>query len=189
MEQTLTIPTLLTLARLAIAPWIGLAIVDHAWGLACGLFLIAAITDALDGFVARWLRQESWLGTCLDPIADKVLVLTCYGALMIASPWHTIPSWFVSLIVLKDSLLIIGALGGGMIQSAFVIRPSIFGKIAMIMQSMFVFWILFCSLMHWYLPGIGNMLFILVMMTSSIAFAHYSTSALRGWLLWLFVRD
>ena len=188
MADNITIPTLLTLSRLALAPWIGLAIIDHAWGLACFLFVIAAITDALDGALARWWQQESVLGACLDPIADKLLILTCYGSLMIADPFHAIPSWFVYTILFKDILLVIGALGGGMARSAFVIRPNLLGKVAMAMQIIFVFWILVCAFMHWFFPFVGNGLFMVVVGTSISAFMHYATTALRGWLLWV-VRD
>jgi cardiolipin synthase (CMP-forming) len=188
MESTFTVPNLLTLARLASAPWIGLAITDHAWGLACVLFLCAALTDALDGMLARAWQQESWLGACLDPLADKALILTCYGALMIAAPMGTLPSWFVFTILFKDLALIIGACGSGIVQSTFVVRPLLLGKIVMVMQTLFVFWILLCGLFHWSLPMITNAILSIVIITSVLAFSQYVLLALRGWLIW-FVRD
>lgn len=184
MERTLTVPTLLTLGRLAVAPWIGLAIVDHAWGLACILFIIAALTDAVDGTLARWLQQESWFGACLDPIADKVLMITCYAALATAAPIKVIPGWFVSIIFFKDVLLVAGTLSSGVIT----VRPSVFGKIAMGIQTIFVAWTLICAWMHWLFPELGALLFSAVLGSSIFAFAHYTMFALRGWLVW-FVRD
>jgi cardiolipin synthase len=188
MERTLTIPTLLTLVRLALAPWIGLAIIDHAWGLACALFLLAAITDALDGFLARKLRQESWMGACLDPVADKVLILTCYAALATASPLKLIPRWFVCAILFKDIVIMLGAIGSGIVHSAIAIRPTVFGKLAMIFQTIFVAWMLMCSWAHLFFLEFGTLLFSTVVGTSVFAFVHYSVLALRGWGIW-FVRD
>jgi cardiolipin synthase len=82
-----TAPNLLTLFRIAVTPFLVMAILEQRFLLALALFMMAATTDAMDGLVARWLRQRSRIGQYLDPIADKLLlsslflVLTYVGVL------------------------------------------------------------------------------------------------------------
>jgi cardiolipin synthase len=80
-------PNVLTLLRICLAPFLVIVVIERHFVLAFALFLIAAFTDAIDGLLARWLRQRTLLGQYLDPIADKLmlsslfLVLTRMGIL------------------------------------------------------------------------------------------------------------
>jgi cardiolipin synthase len=80
-------PNLLTLLRICLAPFLVIAVIERRFALAFALFLVAALTDAMDGLLARWLRQRTLLGQYLDPVADKLmlsslfLVLTRMGIL------------------------------------------------------------------------------------------------------------
>jgi cardiolipin synthase len=71
-------PNLLTLLRICLAPYLVLAVVQRRFELALGLFIVAACTDAMDGLLARWLRQRTWIGQYLDPIADKLLLSSLF---------------------------------------------------------------------------------------------------------------
>jgi cardiolipin synthase len=71
-------PNLLTLLRIFLAPILVMAVVDRRFALAFALFLVAACTDAMDGLLARWLRQRTMLGQYLDPLADKLLLSSLY---------------------------------------------------------------------------------------------------------------
>ncbi len=71
LRQFRAAPNLLTLARLFIIPFLVLAVLDGHNALAFGLFLLAGVSDGLDGLLARWLKQQTVLGLYLDPIADK----------------------------------------------------------------------------------------------------------------------
>jgi cardiolipin synthase len=71
-------PNLLTLLRIVLAPFLVMAVVERRFALAFGLFLVAACTDAMDGLLARWLRQRTMLGQYLDPIADKLLLSSLF---------------------------------------------------------------------------------------------------------------
>ena len=73
-STTITVATYFTLVRIACVPFIFLSIMNHAWIALTALFIIASITDVLDGFIARSFDQVSWLGTVLDPLADKLLL-------------------------------------------------------------------------------------------------------------------
>ena len=77
-----TAPNLLTLLRICIAPFLVVAVLQASYGLAFGLFAAAGLTDALDGALARILKQRSMLGQYLDPVADKLLLSTLFLVLM-----------------------------------------------------------------------------------------------------------
>src|SRR4051794_36782171 len=71
-------PNLLTLMRICLASFLVSAILDNRFGLSFGLFVAAGLTDALDGALARWLKQRTILGQYLDPVADKLLLSTLF---------------------------------------------------------------------------------------------------------------
>jgi cardiolipin synthase len=71
-------PNLLTFLRLCIVPFLVLAVLDHRFEMAFYLFVLAGVTDALDGLLARWLHQRTMLGQYLDPVVDKLLLSTLF---------------------------------------------------------------------------------------------------------------
>jgi cardiolipin synthase (CMP-forming) len=71
-------PNLLTLLRIFMAPFLVVAVLERRFALAFALFLVAAITDAMDGLLARWLSQRTMLGQYLDPVADKLLLSSLF---------------------------------------------------------------------------------------------------------------
>ncbi len=75
-------PNLLTLIRICLAPFLVAAILDGHYLLSFSLFLVAGLTDAFDGALARWLKQRSMLGHYLDPVADKLLLSTLFLVLL-----------------------------------------------------------------------------------------------------------
>lgn len=107
-----TVPNLLSLLRMGLVPLFIIAVLDGESGEALGIFVVAGITDALDGFLARLWRQQSLLGTYLDPIADKLLLMTAYVMLAIPDqhPGVTIPVWVTVLVLARDVVIVIVAL-------------------------------------------------------------------------------
>ena len=71
-------PNLLTLMRICLAPFLVMAVMERRFALGFALFLVAACTDAMDGLLARWLRQHTMLGQYLDPVADKLLLSSLF---------------------------------------------------------------------------------------------------------------
>jgi cardiolipin synthase (CMP-forming) len=104
--NTVNIPNILTLARLCLVPVIIVMITSHAWLGAFAVFVIAGITDAVDGFIARQFNQRTELGAYLDPLADKALLVSIYITLAIVS---IIPSWLAIVVVARD-IMIFGAI-------------------------------------------------------------------------------
>lgn len=110
--MTFTIPNLLTLLRMGMVPWFIISLVNGRPGQALLVFSAAGITDALDGFIARFWKQQSALGAYLDPVADKLLLTSAYVVLSIPSlnQGTQIPLWVTILVIARDVLLVIMAL-------------------------------------------------------------------------------
>ncbi len=115
------LPNALTLARLLlVGPTVWCILTGHS-GLALALLLTAALTDALDGWLARRLRHETALGAALDPLADKALLAGAFVAL----GWTgALPSWLVVLVVGRDLAILAGALAFRLSGRPFVPEPS-----------------------------------------------------------------
>jgi CDP-diacylglycerol--glycerol-3-phosphate 3-phosphatidyltransferase len=98
------VPNSLTVSRLVLAVAVYALIDFEAYAWALGLFLVAAATDALDGYFARLLKQESPLGRQLDPLIDKVIVAGCYIYLT-TIPGTGVRPWMVTAIVVRELLI------------------------------------------------------------------------------------
>src|SRR6202167_873546 len=127
LRQILTAPNQLTLLRMIFLPFIVINLVKHDFKWAMALFVLAGISDGLDGLLARTLHQQTLLGQYLDPIADKLLMSTMFLVLSIEQrqlvPWkYTIVvfSRDISILLLSGVLFMIAGLRD--------FRPSIFGK-------------------------------------------------------------
>ena len=104
--MTFTIPNLLSLLRMGLVPLFIITVVNSDWRKALLIFLVAGITDALDGFIARFWNQKSLLGSYLDPIADKLLLTSAYVVLSIPglNRGAEIPLWITILVIARDVL-------------------------------------------------------------------------------------
>ncbi len=125
LRQILTAPNQLTLLRMIFLPFIVINLVKHDFKWALALFVLAGMSDGLDGLLARTLHQQTVLGQYLDPIADKLLMSTMFLVLSIE---RMIPWKYTVMVFSRDIsiLLISGVLF--MIAGLRDFRPSIFGK-------------------------------------------------------------
>lgn len=139
LRQILTAPNQLTLLRMIFLPFIVINLVkdDYKWAL--GLFVLAGLSDGLDGLLARKLHQQTLLGQYLDPIADKLLMSTMFLVLSIE---HLIPWKYTVVVFSRDIsiLLVSGVLF--MIAGLRDFRPSIFGKANTFAQVAAIFFVL-----------------------------------------------
>ena len=103
----LNLPNIITLVRLALIPVVAYFLVAKAYGLALPIFLVAALTDVVDGYIARRFKLVSALGATLDPIADK---LNVFVVTMLLAWQGLIPIWLAIAIVLRDVIIVGGAL-------------------------------------------------------------------------------
>ena len=102
----MNIPNFITIARLLLVPLTVWLIISEAYGIAFAAFVVAGISDGVDGYLARRMNQRSELGAYLDPIADKALLVSVYVTLGMAKE---LPAWLVILVVSRD-VLIVGAI-------------------------------------------------------------------------------
>jgi cardiolipin synthase len=131
-----TIPNILTLGRLILVPVFAIVFVKGWSGLALGAFFLAGLTDGLDGFLARVLKQRSRLGAILDPLADKTLLDTAFICLGVKG---LLPNWLAILVISRDIFII-----GGMAVLTFFgvtftnIRPTYLSKLNTLGQMLLV---------------------------------------------------
>ncbi|XP_006870465.1 PREDICTED: cardiolipin synthase [Chrysochloris asiatica] len=103
-ENPWTIPNMLSMTRIGLAPVLGYLIIEEDFNIALGVFALAGLTDLLDGFIARnWANQKSALGSALDPLADKILISILYVSLTYAD---LIPVSLTYMIISRDIMLI-----------------------------------------------------------------------------------
>jgi cardiolipin synthase (CMP-forming) len=125
LSQILSAPNQLTLARMAFLPFIVIKLLDGRYRGALILFILAGLSDGLDGVLARRLKQQTMLGQYLDPIADKMLLSTVFLVLSIV---HAIPWKFTVLVFSRDICILLVSAVLYTIAGLRDFRPSIFGK-------------------------------------------------------------
>jgi cardiolipin synthase (CMP-forming) len=140
-RQILTAPNQLTLLRMIFLPFIVINLVKHDFKWALILFVLAGLSDGLDGLLARKLHQQTLLGQYLDPIADKLLLSTMFLVLSIEQ--RALVPWKYTVVVFSRDvsiLLVSGVLF--MIAGLRDFRPSIFGKANTFAQVSAIFFVL-----------------------------------------------
>lgn len=132
IRKCCTIPTLLTLVRLVVVPFVMIAVVHHAWERAAVLLGIAAITDVLDGAMARMLSQETAFGAFFDPFADKCLLVGAYSSIFRYACWLPFPEFFAWILVLREVFIACASIVGLASGMVSIIRPTQLGKAVMV---------------------------------------------------------
>jgi cardiolipin synthase (CMP-forming) len=118
--HSLNIPNLITLGRIILVPVVVYAIISGEMLAAFALFLIAGVSDAVDGFLAKRFHMASELGAYLDPLADKALIVSIYVALGIA---NALPISLVILVVSRDIMIISGFMLSWLVGKPMPVRP------------------------------------------------------------------
>jgi len=145
----LSIPNYLTLFRILLTPVFFIALVSYSPGkehlrlIALGIFAIASVTDALDGLLARYLKQRTALGQMLDPLADKILLVAAYiGLLFVPTiPYHP-PLWITITIIFRDMILLFGFFSLNSADVKVEVQPNRWGKITTLSQILLICFIL-----------------------------------------------
>jgi cardiolipin synthase len=120
------IPNFITLARVMSVPVIFWLLVNGHDGGAFFVFLLAGISDAIDGFLAKRFNWTSELGAYLDPLADKILIVSIYIALAVG---RQIPLWLVVAVVSRDILILLAVLLSWLMDRPFHIKPAAVSKL------------------------------------------------------------
>ncbi len=163
------IPNLLTLLRIAAAPVLILLLQSEDFEAALILFIVAGITDSLDGWIAKRFNCVTELGARLDPLADKILIISAYCMLA----WlELIPFELVLLVIFRD-LVIVGGYLVLSVDDDIPMQPSMISKINTLLQITFVIAVLVENT-PWMQPGlIGDLLMLLVAISTIVSGVQY----------------
>lgn len=122
----MSIPNFITLGRIVLVPLIIAMIVNRNWQLAFVLFVIAGISDAVDGFLAKRFDMATELGAFIDPLADKALLISLYVTLAIVD---ALPSWLAILVVFRDVIILGAVLVAWLLDRPIEIKPLVVSKL------------------------------------------------------------
>ena len=139
IRQLRSTPNLITLLRLIFIPFIIITVIDNNYRWALVLFVLAGVSDGLDGTLARALKQKTVLGQYLDPIADKLLLSSLF---LVLSLLHKIP-WRITILVFSRDICIIATCA--VLYATTTLRtfqPSVFGKVNTLAQIVGLFFVL-----------------------------------------------
>lgn len=134
-----TLPNAITIFRIVIIPVFVIMLVYAKYGYALLFFVLAGLSDLLDGLFARIKGQGSELGAFLDPLADKLLLLT---SLIIFAIYGWIPKWFTIVVLSRDLIVVIGWGLVSILYRRTTVRPSFIGKAAIASQILVVAYVL-----------------------------------------------
>jgi cardiolipin synthase (CMP-forming) len=122
----MTIPNFITIGRLVLVPLVVTMMVQGRWMSAFILFVVAGISDAIDGFLAKRFDMASELGAYLDPLADKALIVAIYVTLAVL---NVIPAWIVILVVSRDIMIVSAVILSWLMDKPVEIAPIIISKL------------------------------------------------------------
>lgn len=122
----MTIPNLITLLRIILAPVFVIYLINDQLTAAFIIFVVCSVSDGVDGFVARFFNQKSKLGAYLDPLADKLLLVTAF--IVLAAMGH-LPAWLTVTVIARDVTILLGVLIIHLNKLELRIRPSALSKI------------------------------------------------------------
>jgi cardiolipin synthase len=139
-SRVITLPNVLTVIRMALIPVFVGALYYQRFGWALAVFVVAGVTDGLDGLFARRFNQYSQLGQILDPIADKLLLVTSFITLSMPSVMEPsalvqpharhlpVPFWVAAVVISRDVFIVVGAATINVVTGFRGFRPSWLGK-------------------------------------------------------------
>ena len=179
-SRIVTVPNILTVFRMVLVPVFVSLLFYQRFILALGVFVLAGVTDGLDGLLARRFDQRSQLGTILDPIADKLMLVTSFVVLSMRSvfpqplPTHLpVPFWVTVTVISRDVFILVGAAAINIVTGFRGFRPSWLGKINTTVQISAIAAIIFAASVPqgsgYYLPTIYTTVFALAVLSG----AHY----------------
>src|SRR5215204_228164 len=190
-SKVVTIPNVLTVIRMALIPVFVGALYYQRFGWALAVFVVAGVTDGLDGLFARKFNQYSPLGQILDPIADKLLLVTSFITLSMPSimapealvqphPRHLpVPFWVTAAVISRDVFIVVGAAAINVMTGFRGFRPSWLGKFNTTVQIVAIAIIMLAASFPYgtgyYLPT----LYVIVFALAVLSGAHYVFFASR----------
>jgi cardiolipin synthase len=176
-SRVFTVPNQLTFLRLGFLPFFIISIHYRRYDIALGVLIIAGLTDALDGLLARSLNQKTALGAYLDPIADKLLLSSSYVVLALN---RKIGWWLATLVLSRDIILLTSAAVILVVSGYRRFPPSIYGKLTTALQILLVFVVILLAVTNWpWLQPITNVIVYLTAGFTVFSGFHYCFTVAR----------
>ncbi|MDX8389629.1 MAG: CDP-alcohol phosphatidyltransferase family protein [Mariprofundaceae bacterium] len=135
MRDLINVPNLLTIARIMIVPFVVYAILRQQPLIAFSLMIVAGITDMLDGAIAKHFGQQTKVGSYLDPIADKVMLISTMIALFLV---EQLPLYLFLAVLFRDTMIMLGAVAYELVTHRLTMQPSMASKVTTVVQIIYV---------------------------------------------------
>ncbi len=187
-SKIINLPNLLTMFRMVLIPVFVSLLFYQKFGWALGVFMLAGATDGLDGLFARRFDQKTQLGTILDPIADKLLLVSSFIVLSMPSispqplPRHfPVPFWVTAAVISRDIFIIVGAAAINIVTGFKRFRPSWLGKVNTAIQILAIAAILIAASMppvRGYLPTVYTTVFAFAIF-SGVHYVYFASRLLN----------
>ena len=185
-SRILTVPNMLTVFRMVLIPVFVTLLFYRRFSLALAVFILAGLTDGLDGLLARRFGQQSQLGTVLDPIADKLMLVTAFIVLSMRSifpqpvPNHLpVPFWVTVAVISRDVFIIVGAAAINIMTGFRGFRPSWLGKLNTTVQIGGIAAIMFAASVPYYTGYYLPTVYVAVFALAVLSGLHYIFFASR----------
>jgi cardiolipin synthase len=175
VTKIISIPNVITFIRIIIIPLFVTALVYERYGTALTLFCLAALSDMLDGFLARKTGQNTELGAFLDPLADKALLVTSF---ILFAVYGWTPSWLTITVISRDLIVTLGWIVLYLIDHRTKVEPTLTGKTAIACQLILIAYTLVSITMNAVPPPQGWM-FGLTALLTILSALQYINRALR----------
>jgi cardiolipin synthase len=160
------LPNLISVIRVLLVVPIVISLERHELPATLSLFAVAAASDAADGYLAKRFGWQSELGSVLDPIADKVLMVTVFVTL---SALKLVPMWLTATVVIRDAIIVLGAAAYRYFIGPVSAHPSAISKINTLCQAAFILAVVgqaqFSALPTWVAMWLGSLVFATVMVS------------------------
>ena len=134
-QNIINFPNLLTLSRILITPFLVYAILIQKAELALALLIIAGLTDMLDGLWAKHFQQQTDIGAMLDPVADKLMLVSC---IVVLFNIDRVPAFLFLAVIFRDAIIIIGAVAYEIVTHRLKMQPSLLSKATTVTQIIYV---------------------------------------------------
>ena len=174
-SSMVNIPNLLTLLRILLVPVFVILLIQGQFLKAILVFVLAGLTDALDGFLARVLHQKTDLGLYLDPLADKALIVTSFVTLSVMG---LIPPWLSVLVISRDFIILLGISVMTLMAIPFEIKPAVVSKVTTALQLLTVFVVLVLTYLQG--PERDGRVFFLFWLTGALTVISGLNYIMRG---------
>lgn len=164
------IPNVISILRIVLVLPVVLALLDERFVLALSLYTLAGVSDGLDGYIAKRYNAVSRLGSVLDPLADKLLLISTYLSLA----WlELLPAWLVTAVIARDLVILAGAIAYHLFIGAYEMAPTVISKINTFAQILLGVLIVFSAGVHPLPPKLIDWLTLLVFGTTVVSGIDY----------------